>query len=145
MSPKKLDNVLCDACFILLVNCWNSKIFLLELLHTHLGFIFPKVFTCLLFIISHYPVSYNLGENIPPGYYSLSIYTSVWLAELSLIVALVLSPCNIGIITMLIRPCLGIITIMEQYPLFPELTPHYSLFSQGKTPGVITDTKARSN
>jgi hypothetical protein len=50
---------------------------LLELLHTHLGFIFPKVFTCLLVIISHYPVSYNLGENIPPGKYSLSVDTSV--------------------------------------------------------------------
>jgi hypothetical protein len=36
----------------------------LELLHTHLGFIFPKVFPCLLVIISHYPVSYILGENI---------------------------------------------------------------------------------
>jgi hypothetical protein len=49
----------------------------LELLHTHLGFIFPKVFPCLLVIISHYPVSYNLGENIPPGEYSLSVDTSV--------------------------------------------------------------------
>ena len=38
--------------------------FVLELLHTHLGFLFPKVFPCLLVIISHYPVSYNLGENI---------------------------------------------------------------------------------
>jgi hypothetical protein len=50
---------------------------LLELLHTHLGFIFPKVFPCLLVIISHYPVSYILGENIPPGEYSLSVDTSV--------------------------------------------------------------------
>jgi hypothetical protein len=50
---------------------------LLELLHTHLGFIFPKVFICLLVIISHYPVSYILGENIPPGEYSLSVHTSV--------------------------------------------------------------------
>jgi hypothetical protein len=49
----------------------------LELLHTHLGFIFPKVFICLLVIISHYPVSYILGENIPPGEYSLSVHTSV--------------------------------------------------------------------
>jgi hypothetical protein len=49
----------------------------LELLHTHLGFIFPKVFTCLLVIISHYLVSYILGENIPPGEYSLSVDTSV--------------------------------------------------------------------
>jgi hypothetical protein len=49
----------------------------LELLHTHLGFIFPKVFPCLLVIISHYPVSYILGENIPPGEYSLSVDTSV--------------------------------------------------------------------
>jgi hypothetical protein len=39
----------------------------LELLHTHLGFIFPKVFPCLLVIISHYLVSYILGENILPG------------------------------------------------------------------------------
>jgi hypothetical protein len=29
-------------------------------------FIFPKVFICLLVIISHYPISYILGENIPP-------------------------------------------------------------------------------
>jgi hypothetical protein len=50
---------------------------MLELLHTHLGFIFPKVFPCLLVIISHYPVSYILGENIPPGEYSLSVDTSV--------------------------------------------------------------------
>jgi hypothetical protein len=50
---------------------------LLELLHTHLGFIFPKVIPCLLFIIHHYPVYYILGENIPPGEYSLSVYTSV--------------------------------------------------------------------
>jgi hypothetical protein len=50
---------------------------LLELLHTHLGFIFPKVFICLLVIISHYPVSYILGENISPGEYSLSVHTSV--------------------------------------------------------------------
>jgi hypothetical protein len=50
---------------------------LLELLHTHLGFIFPKVFPCLLVIISHYPVSYILGENIPPGEYSLSVDTLV--------------------------------------------------------------------
>jgi hypothetical protein len=44
---------------------------MLELLHTHLGFIFPKVFICLLVIIIHYPISYILGENIPPGEYSL--------------------------------------------------------------------------
>jgi hypothetical protein len=44
---------------------------------TRLGFIFPKVFPCLLVIISHYLVSYILGENIPPGEYSLSIDTSV--------------------------------------------------------------------
>jgi hypothetical protein len=50
---------------------------LLELLHTHLGFLFPKFFICLLVIISHYPVSYILGENIPPGEYSLSVHTSV--------------------------------------------------------------------
>jgi hypothetical protein len=50
---------------------------LLELLHTHLRFLFPKVIPCLLFIISHYRVSYILGENIPPGEYSLSIDTSV--------------------------------------------------------------------
>jgi hypothetical protein len=49
----------------------------LELLHTHLGFLFPKVIPCLLVIISHYPVSYILGENIPPGEYSLSVDTSV--------------------------------------------------------------------
>jgi hypothetical protein len=50
---------------------------MLELLHTHLGFIFPKVIPCLLVIISHYLVSYILGENIPPGEYSLSVDTSV--------------------------------------------------------------------
>jgi hypothetical protein len=50
---------------------------MLELLHTHLGFIFCKVFPCLLVIISHYPVSYMLGENIQLGEYSLSINTSV--------------------------------------------------------------------
>jgi hypothetical protein len=55
---------------------WFMNI-LLELIHTHLGFIFPKVFPCLLVIISHYPVSYILGENIPPGEYSLSVDTSV--------------------------------------------------------------------
>jgi hypothetical protein len=38
----------------------------LELLHTHLGFLFPKFFPCLLVIITHYPVFYNLGENILP-------------------------------------------------------------------------------
>jgi hypothetical protein len=51
--------------------------YMLELLHTHLGFIFPKVIPCLLVIISHYPVSYILGENIPPREYSLSVDTSV--------------------------------------------------------------------
>jgi hypothetical protein len=50
---------------------------MLELLHTHLRFIFPKVIPCLLVIISHYPVSYILGENIPLGEYSLSVDTSV--------------------------------------------------------------------
>jgi hypothetical protein len=50
---------------------------MLELLHTHLGFIFPKVFIFLLVIISHYPVSYILGENIPLGEYSLSVHTLV--------------------------------------------------------------------
>jgi hypothetical protein len=50
---------------------------LLELLHTHIGFIFPNVFICLLVIIIHYRVSYILGENIPPGEYSLSVHTSV--------------------------------------------------------------------
>jgi len=44
---------------------------------THLGFLFPKVFPCLLVIISHYPVSYILGENISPGEYSLSVDTLV--------------------------------------------------------------------
>jgi hypothetical protein len=89
---------------------------LLELLHTHLGFIFPKVFVCLLVIVSHYPVSYILGENIPPREYSLSVHTLVLLVELSLDVALGSSPCNIGIITMIIRPCLGIITKVVHYP-----------------------------
>jgi hypothetical protein len=37
-------------------SCWSYL-----LLHTHLGFIFPKVFICLLVIISHYLVSYILG------------------------------------------------------------------------------------
>jgi hypothetical protein len=50
---------------------------LLELLHTHLGFIFSKVFPCLLVIISHYLVSFILGENIPPREYSLSVDTSI--------------------------------------------------------------------
>jgi hypothetical protein len=50
---------------------------LLELLHTHLGFLFPKVFICLLVIISQCPVSYILGENIPPREYSPSVDTSV--------------------------------------------------------------------
>jgi hypothetical protein len=45
----------------------------LELLHTHLGFIFPKLFYCLLVIISHYLVSNILGENIPLGEYSLQL------------------------------------------------------------------------
>ena len=54
-----------------------DKVQLLELLHIHLGFIFPKVFICSLVIISHYPVSYILGENILPGEYSLSVHTSV--------------------------------------------------------------------
>jgi hypothetical protein len=57
--------------------CVFSARALLELLHTHLGFIFSKVIPCLLVIISHYPVSYILGENIPPGEYSLSVDTSV--------------------------------------------------------------------
>jgi len=73
-------------------------LWLLELLHTHLGFIFPKVIPCLLVIVSYYPVSYILGENIPPGEYCFSVDTSVWLVELSLDVALVLSPWKIGII-----------------------------------------------
>ena len=50
---------------------------MLELLHTHTGFIFPNVFIFLLVIISHYPVSYILRENIPPGEYSLSVDPSV--------------------------------------------------------------------
>jgi hypothetical protein len=49
----------------------------MELLHTHLGFIFPMIFPCLLAIISHYPISYILGENIPPREYSLSLHTLV--------------------------------------------------------------------
>jgi hypothetical protein len=40
---------------------------------THLGFIFPKVFPCLLIIISHDPFSYILGENIPLGEYSFQL------------------------------------------------------------------------
>jgi hypothetical protein len=55
----------------------DSRASLLELLHAHLGFILHKVFICLLVIISHYPISYILGENIPPGEYSLSVHTSV--------------------------------------------------------------------
>jgi hypothetical protein len=54
---------------------WGEGV--LELLHTHLGFSFPKVFPCLLVIIIHYSISYILGENIPPGKYSLSVDTSV--------------------------------------------------------------------
>ena len=86
---------------------------ILELLHTHLGFIFPKVFICLLVIISHYPISYILGENIPPGEYFLSVNTSI---ELSLDVALVLSPWKIGMITMQMRNFLGTITRLAYYP-----------------------------
>jgi hypothetical protein len=59
---------------------WEKWVFrnkLLELLHTHLGFLFPKVFIFLLVIISHYPVYYILGENIPPREYSLSVDTLV--------------------------------------------------------------------
>jgi hypothetical protein len=41
----------------------------LELLHTHLGF----VVHFLLVIISHYIVSYIIGENIPPKEYSLQL------------------------------------------------------------------------
>jgi hypothetical protein len=48
---------------------------MLELLHTHLGFIFPKDFY--LFISHNSLVSYILGENIPPGEYFLSVHTSV--------------------------------------------------------------------
>jgi hypothetical protein len=48
----------------------------LELLHTPRIF-FHKVFPCLLVIISHYLVSYNLGENISLGEYSLLVDTSV--------------------------------------------------------------------
>jgi hypothetical protein len=55
----------------------DTKTLLLELLHTNIGFIFPKFIPCLLVIISHYLVSYILGENIPPGEYSLSVNTSV--------------------------------------------------------------------
>jgi hypothetical protein len=50
-------------------NCW--------IYFTHIGFLFPKVFPCLLVIISHYPISYILGENIPPREYSLSYDTYV--------------------------------------------------------------------
>jgi hypothetical protein len=50
---------------------------MLELPHTHLGFLFPKVFPCLIVIISHYTIAYILGENIPLGEYSLSIGTSI--------------------------------------------------------------------
>ena len=50
---------------------------MLDLLHTHLEFIFLKVIPCLLVIISHYLVSYILGKNIPPREYSLSGDTSI--------------------------------------------------------------------
>jgi hypothetical protein len=40
-------------------------------------YIFSKFIPFLLFIISHYPVSYILREKIPPGEYSLSADTSV--------------------------------------------------------------------
>jgi hypothetical protein len=63
--------------FIFPKNDCRDFLLVLELLHTHLGFSFPKVFPCLLVIISHYPVSYILGENIPPEEYSLSVDTSV--------------------------------------------------------------------
>jgi hypothetical protein len=55
----------------------SSRWILLELLHTHLGFLFTKFFLCLLVIISHYPVSYILWVNIPPEEYSLLVDTSV--------------------------------------------------------------------
>jgi hypothetical protein len=35
-----------------------QRMFMMDLFHTHLGFIFPKVFPCLLVIINHYLVSY---------------------------------------------------------------------------------------
>jgi hypothetical protein len=38
------------------------KVKVLELLHTHLGFLFTKVFIFLLVIIIHYLVSYILGR-----------------------------------------------------------------------------------
>jgi hypothetical protein len=50
---------------------------MLELIHKHLGFIFPNFFPCLLVIISHYLVSYILWGNIPPKEYSLLVDTSV--------------------------------------------------------------------
>jgi hypothetical protein len=56
------------------VYCLAKEVVLLSLLlHTHLGYLFPKVFPCLLVIISHYPLSYILGENIPPGEYYLQL------------------------------------------------------------------------
>jgi bacteriorhodopsin len=71
------DFIIIDVVLVVLLNLYHHHVNVLELLHTHLGFIFPKVFPCLLVIISHYPVSYILGENIPPGEYSLSVDTSV--------------------------------------------------------------------
>jgi hypothetical protein len=72
---------------------------MLEILHTHLGFIFPKVFPM---FISHYPVSYILGRIFiflhSRGIFS-SVHTSVGSVEWSLDATLVPSPCNIGIIT----------------------------------------------
>jgi hypothetical protein len=71
----------------------------LKILHTHLGFIFPKVFPM---FISHYPVSYILGIIFiflhSRGIFSL-VHTSVGSVEWSLDATLVPSPYNIGIIT----------------------------------------------
>jgi hypothetical protein len=62
-----------DLKFSFFTFCQKSFCMLLELLHRHLGFIFLNIFPCLLVIISHYSVSYILGENIPPGQYSLQL------------------------------------------------------------------------
>jgi hypothetical protein len=71
----------------------------LEILHTHLRFLFPKFFPM---FISHYPVSYILGRILlflhSRGILS-SFHTLVGSVEWSIDATLVPSSCNIGIIT----------------------------------------------
>jgi hypothetical protein len=77
----------------------NVTKLLLEILHTLLGFLFPKVFPM---FISYYPVSYILGRIFiflhSRGLFSL-VHTLVGSVKWSLDATLVPSPCSIEIIT----------------------------------------------